>query len=202
MAPDSFPIPTHADQYAFLQRLYFGADRDALMACVRRAYRDLNRTLHGVARLSDSHKLADRAAVTVRALATDLAASCADNQAMFDAWHHDACLRLCALYADSGFPSFSVGQAQKWLNMVFKYVHVFGEDRLPGYERLYGFGHVPLDNIMLSQLRRYGAPQLSGAWSRIRDYGEYMRFQEWMRHRFPGSAPLAVEFGLWLTAEA
>lgn len=202
MTPEGFPVPTRADQYTFLQRLYFGADQDALMACVRRAYRDLNRTLHGVARLPDSTQLADRAATRVRAAVADLAASARANQAAFDAWHRDACLRLCRLYACSGFPTFCVGQAQKWVNMAFKYVHVFGENRLPGFQRSYAFGHVPVDRIMLDQLRPYGVPRLRTAWSRIQDYAEYMRFQELIRNRFRGSVPLAVEFHLWLAAEA
>ena len=37
-------------------------------------------------------------------------------------------------YDEHGF-QFHGGQAQKWLNMAFKYVHVFGENRLPGFER-------------------------------------------------------------------
>jgi hypothetical protein len=122
------------------------------------------------------------------------------SQKKFDAWHRAACLGLCRQYAESGFPRFCIGQAQKWLNMVFKYVHVFGEDRLPGFVDLYHFGHVPLDRIMLAQLRPYGPPRLSGAWSRIQDYAEYMRFQNWIRERFRGHAPLAVEFHLWLAA--
>ena len=64
---------------------------------------------------------------------------------MFDAWHRDACTQLCGLYANRAFPTFCVGQAQKWLNMAFKYLHVFGEERLPGFERLYPFGPVPVD---------------------------------------------------------
>ena len=35
--------------------------------------------------------------------------------------------------------------------MAFKYVHVFGDEYLPGFAHLYALGHVPLDNIMLGQ---------------------------------------------------
>jgi hypothetical protein len=106
-----------------------------------------------------------------------LVTSDSSNQAIFDAWHRDSCERLCTTYTESGFPAFCVGQAQKWLNMAFKYAHVFGEECLPGFERLYGLGHVPLDRIMLEKLGAYGAPRLSKPWSRIRDYQEYMHFQ-------------------------
>jgi hypothetical protein len=193
-----FPVPTRADQCEFLLRLYFGADPDRLGACVNRAYRDLNRTLHGLVGLPTATELRERARMHVRsALATLPRSAAAESQGTFDAWHRNACDVLCATYAEAGFPSFTVGQAQKWLNMAFKYVHVFGEEHLPGFGGLYAFGHVPLDNIMLRQLARYGAPRLPGPWSRLRDYKDYFGFQEWIRQHFPGAAPLAVEFHLW-----
>jgi hypothetical protein len=81
--------------------------------------------------------------------------------------------------------------------MALKYVFVFGEDRLPGYADVFQFAHVPLDRIILEQIARYGAPALSGSWSRVREYGEYMRVQVWFRSFFSDSAPLAIEFILW-----
>ncbi len=194
----SFPVPTRAEQCDFLLRLYFGANSDPLGACVHRAYLDLNRTIHGLSRLPGVAELRERASRQVRSVLVALAGSeSGSSQNAFDAWHRDACERLCATYAKHGFPQFGIGQAQKWLNMAFKYVHVFGEKHVPGFARLYAFGHVPLDNIMLDRLRQYGAPRLSGPWSRLRDYREYLDFQHWIRQRFPDSTPLAVEFHLW-----
>ena len=116
----------------------------------------------------------------------------------FDAHHRNACERLCELYAAHGFDCFVVGQAQKWLNMSLKYVFVFGEQRLSGFARSYPLGHVPIDNIILARLSEYHAPRLSSSsWSRLNEYGEYLSFQQWVRHRFPECAPLAVEFHLW-----
>src|SRR6266567_8863849 len=112
LSRNAFATPTHGDQYEFLLRLYFGTDPDALSACVRRAYRDLNRTLHGVARLPDTVELGKRAAARVRAAMAELSALKSADQEIFDAWHLDACTNLCALYAENAFPSFRVGQAQ------------------------------------------------------------------------------------------
>lgn len=197
---ESFSIPTRDEQRHFLLRLYFGAGVDRLGACVDRAYRDFNRTLHGLAKLPSAMELHETASACVRAALAALPANANSlNQDAFDAWHRDGCHRLCTTYAEHGFPSFAIGQAQKWFNMAFKYVHVFGEEHLPGFASLYEFGHVPLDNIILLQLARYGAPPLSSPWSRLRDYKEYLDFQRWIRQRFPDSSPLAVEFHMWQT---
>ena len=193
----AFAVPTREDQINFLLRLYFGAGKDPLNACVQRAYRDLNRTLHGVSRLAEGVELRERASLLLCSGLTSIADSgTVLAQEAFDAWHCESCKQLEGVYAEYGY-KFYVGQAQKWINMAFKYVHVFGEGQLPGFKRLYAYGHVPLDNIMIIQLRNYEAPVLSKPWSRLCNYSEYMDFQNWFRGRFPGSAPLSVEFRLW-----
>lgn len=197
MSSSEYPDPTAADHCAFLRRAYFGDVSTPIDACVDRAYRDFNRTLHGMGKLPHRSHIHERARVQVRMSLEGLAASSLTDQAGFDAWHQDTCLRLGASYAEDGFPAFGVGQAQKWLNMAFKYAHVFGEERLPGFARHYRFGHVPLDNIILDRIRALGAPQLSAAWSRLRDYSKYLGLQHWIRQHFPHAAPLAVEFRLW-----
>jgi hypothetical protein len=193
---EAFPKPTRAEQVDFLLRLFFGPESDRLAACVKRGYRDLNRTMHGVARFPRGAELRERAVSQVRCSLANLRDTEMRTQDAFDGWHRLECERLCSLYTEHGFLSFTIGQAQKWFNMAFKYVYVFGEEQIPGFGCLYHLGHVPLDNIMLSQFEKFDAPALSTRWSRLRDYDEYFRFQQWIRQRFD-SAPLAVEFRLW-----
>jgi len=92
-----------------------------------------------------------------------------------------------------------MGQAQKWLNMALKYVYVFGESRLPGYEAFYRFCHVPIDNIALDSPAFAGLGKIDKLkpWSRIEKYKPYLEFQKDVRRRYPTSAPLAVEFWAW-----
>lgn len=45
----AYGVPSREDYFDFLIRCYFGDGQDALQLCVRRAYLDLNRTLHGFA---------------------------------------------------------------------------------------------------------------------------------------------------------
>jgi hypothetical protein len=114
---------------------------------------------------------------------------------VFDSWHQSTCSKLIAVYRPYHF-HFYIGQAQKWINITFKYIFTMGESRLPGYQALYSFCHAPLDNILITALTRYGFPALAAAWSRIDDYPVYLRSQEWVRHRFD-LAPLDAEFFLW-----
>ena len=197
-----FRIPTTADKYDYLLRLYFGDDPDRLSCCIARAYRDLNRTIHGFAKVSEAETLRAQASAVVRTFLTRFVAQAVElDQAAFDKRHRSACTKLCATYSEAGFAEFRVGQAQKWLNMALKYALTFGEDRLSGYAHLFSLAHIPLDNIILDKLRRYGVPQLTTPWSRIGEYEVYMGIQRWVRSKFVGSAPLAVEFALWQGAD-
>lgn len=195
----SFPMPNCADQYDFLLRLYFGDNGDALTRCINRAYLDFNRTLHGISSNEKKAKLRLEATQFLVDSFAYLLKANIDNQVKFDAWHEDHCRQLCQLYENGGYPGFTAGQAQKWVNMTMKYVHVFDND-LNDYAKYYLFAHIPIDNIILKKLAPYEVPNLSRAWSRI-DYPEYMRFQQWVRREFPDSTPLAVEFFLWQAPE-
>jgi hypothetical protein len=50
---------------------------------------------------------------------------------------------------------------------------------------------------MLEKLAEHGAPRLASAWSRLRDYDEYLKLQSWIRGTFSDWVPLAVEFHLF-----
>lgn len=203
-----FPVPTQTDQDHFLRRLYFGgADKGSdLKKCIAKAYRDVCRTIRGIA----THPFAAEIRCSAENTLFDAIEALARNdveirdQLTFDTWHKDLCDQLKESYSSGGFAKddegmFTYGHAQKWINMTLKYVFVYGEAHLPGYNSLYAFCHVPIDTIIVKQLKRYGSdfPELTTAWSQITDYSAYSAFQKWIRETFVGSVPLAVEFALW-----
>jgi hypothetical protein len=148
-----------SDYEDFLIRLYFKEFQDPLQACCRRAYLDFNRTFHGIAVLEgDLYRRAEQALLECLSSITQVEAV---TQDAFDDWHHATCRDLARVYRDSGYGSFFVGQGQKWVNMSFKYVFAFGDLRVPGFRQLYDRCHVPLDNILLQQLRRFDFPRLA-----------------------------------------
>lgn len=191
-----FNNPTRQDQEDFLIRLYFGEKSDYLEMCIDRAYLDFNRTLHGIKNHQGIYKSA-------KIVMTETLRTFSENKSgfhsgtEFDEWHKNLCIALCKHYADNGFVNYHIGQAQKWVNMAFKYVFTMGEKRLPNYFHVYEFCHIPIDNIIINNLSAFHPPKLTCAWSRMDDYDKYMEFQNWVRECFKGSAPLAVEFFLW-----
>jgi len=193
------PILTRLDYEDFLICLYFGQEHDYLLNCINRAYLDFNRTLHGLGDLASKNALYEHACSNLKQLFGDLQNGKihVTNQIGFDSWHRAACQRLTAIYIEHGYTQLFVGQAQKWLNMTFKYIFTMGEQRLQGFGDVYQFCHVPLDNVLIEQLTKYGFPKLPCAWSRLNNYDKYLEYQQWIRQRFD-RVPLDIEFLLWL----
>ncbi len=190
--------PSRADYEDYLVRLCFGDTSDPLSPCIDNAYLDFCRTLRGLGKTDPDARIRPMAKDVIRRFVSDLTdESNPMGQQAFDEAHRAVCHMLPKLYRENGYRRFHVGQSQKWINMTLKYVFTLGEERLPGYERVYPFCHVPLDNVMLERLADYDFPPLPCAWSRLDSYDEYMDRQRWIRERFP-LAPMAVEFRLWL----
>ena len=190
-----YPNPSTTDQADFLLRLYFGPGEDALLRAIRKAHQDFSRTVHGIGEHPDARPKATellRVEITKLSGNPEIA-----TQDAFDSWHRRLCESLCGAYASAGYGKFTIGQAQKWINMTLKYVFVFGKTRLTGYEAFYRLCHVPIDNIILESQTFSGLRTFTKRWSRITDYDEYLAFQRAVRARFPESSPLAVEFWAW-----
>lgn len=187
--------PSQTEQHDFLFRLYFGSGNDFLNLCLKRAYLDLSRTLHGIGKFPKAYLAAER--FLHQELSQLSSQHEVNNMKRFDVWHEALCKNLVSLYDQQGYAFFYVGQAQKWINMAFKYVYVFGEEKLPGFSSFYDLCHMPIDNIMIKNLAFKHPPPFTHPWSRIESYEEYMKFQCWVRTSFEDSSPLAVEFWLW-----
>jgi hypothetical protein len=193
-----FPDPSRQEQNDFLVRLYFGPGNDLLGLCLKRAYLDLCRTVHGIAKSPAIYPAAKR---FLREVLSQLSLRQEHfTQEQFDTWHEAVCRGLVSIYKEHGYATFSIGQAQKWINMAFKYVYLIGEEKLSGFSSFYELCHVPIDNIITKNLAFANPPAFTRPWSRIERYEEYMLFQHWVRSTFEGSSPLAVEFRFWREA--
>jgi hypothetical protein len=187
---------TCEDYRNFVIDLHFRYRGDDLSNCIHSGYIDLQRTLRGIGRFENNKAVKQQAYQFLHQQFTDIAHRVFDDQAQFDEWHRTVCEKLAATYHQNGWEAFYIGQSQKWVNMTFKYIFIFGDGRLPGYQSVYAFCHVPLDNILLDQMQNYGFDDWQHRWSRIPTYDAYMSYQTWFRSRFEG-IPLDVEFKLW-----
>lgn len=87
--------------------------------------------------------------------------------------------------------TFTIGQAQKWLNMTFKYLHLLEYEAI---DKIYEYCHIPIDSYMLN-ITNYS---MSNPWSKLNNYNEYLDYQIWFRNEYSDSIPLDKEFYLWL----
>jgi hypothetical protein len=191
-------ILTRADYEDYLVYLYFGAPADYLTGCVDRAYRDFSRTLRGLRIIETKAALYDQAQQTLIQHLELLREPHTQptNAEVFDSWHRGVCSRLVMLYREHAHAMY-IGQAQKWVNMALKYIFTVGEERVPGFQAVYPFCHIPIDSILMQQFQPYHPPSLPDRWSRIDDYNQYLMYQHWIRQQF-SRLPLDIEFLLWL----
>ena len=75
--------------------------------------------------------------------------------------------------------------------MTFKYLHLLDYNKI---ECIYEYCHIPIDSYMLN-ITNY---QISQPWSKLDDYDEYIKYQEWFRNKYSDEIPLDKEFYLWL----
>jgi len=186
-----------ADYETCLVTFFFGRGEDYISLCHKRAYRDMQRTLDGIGKLEKGKAVRQQANAALSRMFEEIRKMPSPTQVKFDNWHRAACKELKEIYANSGYKFFRVGQAQKWLNMTFKYIFVMGDQRIGGFDHLYDFCHVPLDNVLLEAIDEHHFQPLDCAWSQLDDYRAYLERQRWFRTRFD-IAPLDVEFFLWL----
>jgi hypothetical protein len=199
-------------QHDFLFQTYFGVKGDELDLFISRAYRDMNRTLHGIGKLNKKLKnevftkakeLVKQSFMTLRnKTAPDEAAKL---RAEFDDWHSKSCSILKKHYAKK-LNSFSktrltYGQAQKWLNMTLKYCWVCGSDELKWLDPWFAAAHMPIDAIILKAIKgeKVSGTQPPVTWSKWDNEDEYGNLQNALRCHADkeGKSPLELEFEWW-----
>ena len=172
----------------YLLNVYFGRiAENPVRAAVKRAYLDFARTQHGFANNKRRAEIQhEREEYLIERIST-LCATIFKSQEEFDYFHRETVSGLQRISQNS----FSVGQAQKWINMSIKYCAIINPDAFSQNLRYY---HVPIDNILLTRL--HGYPQI-GTWSRLEDYELYLRFQNWFREQANCEIPLIRELQIW-----
>lgn len=187
---------TQKDYNNFLLFLYFGKNKDYLENCIDRAYRDFNRTIHGfVNNKNKDNILKESKSYLKKALIEIRTNNLITSQVDFDTWHKSTCYKLLKIFDKYEYPNFNIGQAQKWINMSLKYIFLYDESKIDGYDSIYQYCHIPIDNIILNKLEY---KNFNTAWSRINDYNEYINFQRYIREVVTDEIPLDFEFRLFM----
>lgn len=205
--------PTLQQQKDFLFQTYFGTRGDELDRFISRAYRDMNRTLHGIGKLADADKakilngaktLVKTAVIALRK--KPFPGNPVQGSQEFDQWHTDLCRALKTYYVTElhNFDKihFTYGQAQKWINMTMKYCWVCGGADVAGLEPWYSVAHVAVDEVILVAAKKEGMIKIRPCrkWSTWDDQPAYQTFQDTIRQTAASKSqsPLELEYGWWL----
>jgi len=188
---------TQQDIVNFWVRVYFGTTnvQELRLSAVDRAYRDVNRTMHGIRAIRT-----DETYNILRSFVNNIASETLNitfDQATFDRWHLKKCDELKTEFIRVINYEISYGQAQKWINMTLKYMFAIGPNIINGIDRNYDRFHIPLDNIIQDKLLAHNINRITTKWSRIDNYQTYFQYQTQVRDTFVGQIPLDVEFRLF-----
>lgn len=172
------------DKEEFYIRLYFNPKKhndNYYLAGIRRAFLDLSRTLKKENERSENIKKAEN---FLQNRLSELLVSNL-NEREFDEFHKKACEDLKEVWKQ-----LEIGQTQKWINMTLKYWLLLGENRIPGIEKNAEHFHIPIDRIIKEKI--FG--EKTGAWSGIKEYKDYFKYQKIIRDKYKGEIPIVVEF--------
>ena len=103
----------------------------------------------------------------------------------FPKWHEKSCNALIACYGGQ----LSYGQAQKWLNILLKYLYVKGYETLFSPERIAALD-MPVDSKVIEALhRKYNVKRPTAGWS-VWDRNTYRAYQAAARNALQSASDI------------
>ena len=210
----------------FLKYAYFNITKgdsmdDILSKCASKAYTDLCRTIKF--KTEDGNIKAEHKTTIFDILVQEYdilcnavnACSDEEKQNIFDSEHNRICEEIIKTYSE--ISEFTYGQAQKWLNMMLKYILLIEEN-----SALKSYLHIPVDSYIMQAvgsdnpklnycLKLECVPKKNGTvgkynestskpWSKW-DYEEYIAFQNCIRKAISESSyssPIEWENEAWI----
>lgn len=208
----------------FLKYTYFNITKgdsmnDILIKCAEKAYLDLCRTIKFNTDNKDTKKSAKLKICEMLVHECDILENAVkdsdEKQNAFDREHKRICEEIINTYSE--ISEFTYGQAQKWLNMMLKYVLMTAED-----SALKNYLHIPVDSYIMQAvgsddtklkhcLKLECVPKKDGTvgkysesaskpWSKW-NYEEYIDFQNCIRKAISESdysSPIEWENAAWI----
>lgn len=170
-----------------LLKFYFGNVENFKQAAIKRAYRDLNRTLPlGYETQKQRNENRERTGNLLSDKLNHFLNFKFTEQLEFDNYHRAICNEIALEWS-----KLKIGHIQKWVNMTLKYWLIIGNDRIKGIELNYMFFHIPIDSIILEKIFAQKNPKTP--WSRIDNYDYYFAYQLLFREKFPNEIPIIFE---------
>lgn len=192
----------HLDADASYEDAYYyiylrpNGTKDVYERIIKLAFTTLARNNRGLSKNPNYNRIHNESQAF---LTNSLKSISSSTQIEYDKWHKRTMEGLIDIF-NKYDQFFTIGKAQKWINMSIKHLAIFSPDITHSY---YNFAHIPVDSYIISGLKdkidcTFGQnPKCYISWNNINDYDSYMRFQRDFRD-FCGEAPLDAEFHLWM----
>ena len=139
--------------------------------------------------------------------------------------HEELCRKIREYYSQKSYCDFTVGKAQKWINMALKYACIYDEEDAEALKQVFRFCHVPVDRYIadsivnrlgvalpaysgfqMPSVRPFRAEKSNYSWSRIDNYEAYLNCQTQiktaLRIKSPSLCALEWEYSEWLAAKS
>lgn len=196
-----------------------GIDLETAFRCgyldvARAPLRGINTALQNKNPKSSSVKIRDE---FIRNYAADKVNELLNNDLNYDEWHRSMCDNIASFYKENGYDRFTVGKAQKWINMAMKYACIYDYEHQQQLSKYMEVFHVPIDRYIANpiaielhiappcykggNLELFDADKKNYVWSNIENYDEYIECQKEIRQKCGFSSPLRWEFEKWLEAK-
>ncbi|MBQ1381282.1 MAG: hypothetical protein IIY79_04620 [Ruminococcus sp.] len=175
-----------------LKKQVAGEDGDLYACAVEQAWLDLYRTVPGAGKNASYGQMRANFADMLANFFDFDGAAPADEDA-FDAWFQSACGSIMES------TDLTVGQAQKLINMAFKYLYCC-IGRLEQAKPWFAYCHMPLDSYTLQWYKSTKrSPKLyhGEKWSQMNDLKQYFAIQTDIRTYLGNKHVLSEEFAIW-----
>lgn len=133
-----------------------------------------------------------------------------ENKETFNKKHTEWCERLIKDYSSYLDEKLTYGQAQKIINMAFKYLYCIfdAKEKLEEKKERFKYCHMPLDKFSLEWVKRYFKKGSVKSWSHMekedlenKEYGynTYLKnIEEYCEQKYDGQiSPLQLDFIVW-----
>lgn len=183
------------EQFLIGAKLHTKNKREIVDKSIQSAYGDVKRTIRGISKYQDKERIVIGAN---RLLSNALQYFIKSEISYYDDWHCELVFQLIKVFS---FDSFTIGQAQKWINMSFKYLYCFSyiHDLNINENRFLGC-HIPIDNYVMDNAKKqYGIKKLPVPLSKLNDYDIYSEYQKKIRKvaDMKQLMPIDLDFELW-----
>ena len=104
------------------------------------------------------------------------------DERKFDLWIKEACYKIRQFYHDENIKDYTLGNAQKLVNMTIKFL--FSAKSIDYNLQLFKVCHLPIDRVIMKKAKKHlNINKLKNAWSKTDDWDDIIDYQNQIREK-------------------